>query len=1334
MKGFPLSFALIIGLLTSASTAMAQTVNMNSYITLTVGSGESIKLNFLAAAVGTPVRIVSGSNTQDITVGTNWTGTSTYTAGSTTMTIYGDLTGFDCSYNAANLTALDPSHNTQLKWLNCSYNQISGLDVSKNTQLISLDCSNNNLTTLDVSKNTQLGNLVCFGNNFTTSALDDIYCALPDRTGKVNGVIYPAYFSSSSNNAIVLATNRANATAKNWKVQYFDDNTYADVPTTGTYRCPPTTYDLWIAGVQVTSANCSDLSVIPDVTGTVKYDPATKVLTLDGATIRKTNTSAAIKSSIDGLTIKVIGTNTLTTSKTTLYFEKPLTITGGGVLNANSGTTCAIFANEINLTIDGCTVNAKGIWGISGNNASSKTLTIKSSTVTAEGTEGSITNFAGITLDGCTITEPEGAAFDASLKAIALNGQKVKSKVVIIPALSNMSRYITLTVKQYSAIKLNFKAVANGTHVSIVNGSTMQDIIVDTDWYGTTSYTAGSTEMKVYGDIIGFDCSDNGANLTALDVSHNTQLRKLYCRDNSLSSLNVSKNTELKGLYCYGNSFSTSALDDIYCALPVRSASDNAEIVPVESTSAPNHATVIATNAQNATAKNWKVLYSNNSADITTTGSYVCPQLNMSRYITLTVTNGAAIKLDLLAASAGTPIRIVSGSNTQDITVGTDWYDGNVPSTFTITAAASTMTIYGDLTGFACEENGVNLTSLDPSHNTQLTGLYCNNNNLSSLDVSKNTQLTGLFCHGNNFSTAALDDIFCALPDRTGKGNGLIEPVYSDTSSNHAIVLATNKANAIAKNWKVQYYKNDADIPATTGSYVCSGGGTTTYDLEIAGVQVTAANCSDLSVIPDVSGTVQYDPVAKVLTLQNATIQINTTNAIVSKIDDLTVKVIGTSNLTTDGSATMSFSTTATITGGGTLNAKSNTDCAIYANKTNLTIDGCTVNAKGAYGIAGKDGSSEKLTIKNSTVTAEGTSGSIADFASLTLDGCAITEPVGAAFDASLHAIALGGAKVTSKVVISPTGGEPNMNSYITLTVANGAAIKLNFKAAAEGTPVRIVSGSNTQDITVGTSWYGTATYTADGTTMTIYGDIIGFGCNDNRANLTALDPSQNTQLKVLECLSNQLAILDVSQNTQLEKLYCQGNTLTSLDVSKNTQLILLNCYSNTLSSLDVSKNTQLQELYCHSNNFSTAALDDIYCALPDRTGKESGAIQPVYSDTSSNHAIVLATNKANAIAKNWKVQYYADDTDIPPTTGKHKCPTTTDISEAAAEPALTLYPNPVADVLYLSATARTIRVYDIYGIEVAHAADTDRVEVSHLPAGVYTVNADGTVAKMVKR
>ena len=266
-------------------------------------------------------------------------------------------------------------------------------------------------------------------------------------------------------------------------------------------------------------------------------------------------------------------------------------------------------------------------------------------------------------------------------------------------------------------------------------------------------------------------------------------------------------------------------------------------------------------------------------------------------------------------------------------------------------------------------------------------------------------------------------------------------------------------------------------------------------------------------------------------------------------------------------------------------------------------------------------------------------------------------------------------ALIVGLLTSASTAMAQNMSHYITLTVAKDSAIHLDFRAAADGTPIRIVSGSNTQDITVGTTWYdghtpSSFTVTAGSTTMTIYGDIEILDCNTNRANLTAID---------------------------------------------------------------LSHNTQLERLICHGNKFSAQALDDIFCTLPDRTGKYRGVIKPVFNSSSSYNDTVLATNAQNAIDKNWKVQY-ADDTDIPATTGKHKCSATTDIAEASAEPTLTLYPNPVADVLYLSAMARTVRVYNVYGVEVAHATDTDRVEVSHLPAGIYTVRADGTVAKMVKR
>ena len=353
---------------------------------------------------------------------------------------------------------------------------------------------------------------------------------------------------------------------------------------------------------------------------------------------------------------------------------------------------------------------------------------------------------------------------------------------------------------------------------------------------------------------------------------------------------------------------------------------------------------------------------------------------------------------------------------------------------------------------------------------------------------------------------------------------------------------------------------------------------------------------------------------------------------------------------------------------------------------------------------------------------------------------------------------------------------QANMSRYITLTVKKDSAIRLDLKVAATNTPVRIVSGSNTQDITVGTGWTGYRNYTAGSTTMTVYGDIISFDCSGNitkvtaidvshntqltyldcssnplssldvskntqltklicsNNRLTSLDVSKNTQLEILDCYSNQLTSLDVSKNTQLEILYCYSNQLTSLDVSKNTQLTYLNCSSNPLSSLDVSKNTQLKRLWCYNNKFTTAALDDIYCALPNRTGKEYGVIYPVYNSSSSNHATVLATNAANATAKNWKVQYSDGNVNIT-TTGSYVCGTPhTDIAEAAAEQALTFYPNPVVDVLYLSATAHTIQIYNVYGTEVANATDTDRINVANLPAGVYTVKADGTVAKMVKR
>ena len=57
------------------------------------------------------------------------------------------------------------------------------------------------------------------------------------------------------------------------------------------------------------------------------------------------------------------------------------------------------------------------------------------------------------------------------------------------------------------------------------------------------------------------------------------------------------------------------------------------------------------------------------------------------------------------------------------------------------------------------------------------------------------------------------------------------------------------------------------------------------------------------------------------------------------------------------------------------------------------------------------------------------------------------------------------------------------------------------------------------------------------------------------------------------------------------------------------------------------------------------------------------------------------------------------------------------------------------SDVLYITADkpAHSIRVYNVYGQEVAQATDANSINVANLPAGVYIVNADGKIARVIK-
>ena len=248
-----------------------------------------------------------------------------------------------------------------------------------------------------------------------------------------------------------------------------------------------------------------------------------------------------------------------------------------------------------------------------------------------------------------------------------------------------------------------------------------------------------------------------------------------------------------------------------------------------------------------------------------------------------------------------------------------------------------------------------------------------------------------------------------------------------------------------------------------TSEVVITPSTVTEYDLKIVGNDVTFDNCGDLTVFDGVSGTVKYDPRSNILTLKDATITSTTTNAIVSHIDGLTIELIGTNSLTTNENSTLSFTKPLTLTGGGTLNVSGLSECGIYLNNADLTINDCIVNVKGVYGIAGRDGSNEKLLIRNATVTAEGKDGSICDLASLTLEYSNISQPAGAAFDGSLHGVALGGELVKTQVVITrdPAGiDSPTINNAAAKPeIYTLSGVKLNGKVEDLPKGIYIING-----------------------------------------------------------------------------------------------------------------------------------------------------------------------------------------------------------------------------------------------------------------------------------
>ncbi|HHT24903.1 MAG TPA: LPXTG cell wall anchor domain-containing protein [Clostridiaceae bacterium] len=252
----------------------------------------------------------------------------------------------------------------------------------------------------------------------------------------------------------------------------------------------------------------------------------------------------------------------------------------------------------------------------------------------------------------------------------------------------------------------------------------------------------------------------NNYQLTSLDVSNNTALKYLDCRDSGLTSLDVSNNTALEELWCLGNPLtsldvsSCAALIKLFCWNTLLTSLDVSNNTALKELSCDGNQLTSLDVSKNTALE--KLNCGNNpftSLDISNNTVLKELMCNKNQLTSLDISQNTALqrlecnegKLTSLDVSGNTTLKRLS-CNKGELTI----------------INARNCTALEDLN---CRNN--QLTSLDVNGCTALEDLNCRNNQLTSLDVSNCKALRRLRCHDNQLASldvsgcTALESLVC---------------------------------------------------------------------------------------------------------------------------------------------------------------------------------------------------------------------------------------------------------------------------------------------------------------------------------------------------------------------------------------------------------------------------------------------------------------------------------------------------------------------------------------------------------------------------------------------
>ena len=782
-----------------------------------------------------------------------------------------------------------------------------------------------------------------------------------------------------------------------------------------------TDYGLKVAGVDVTSDNCADLSVIDGVKGTVSYDPATKTLTLKDATIDKADKFTLENKNVDGLKVNIVGTNNLSTTKyASISVEKTTTFQGSGTLKVK-GNSYGISAanNNLDIIIRDCKMYIEGEWGIDGFFVNTN-LTIINANIEINSLKEAIIRFDNLSLLRCAITEPAGAIFDASQRCLVVGGAHV-SKLVIAPE---------KPVFKVAGVEVTDANCGNLTTIAGVEGKASYDPETQTLTLDNATITTnavagianeGATGLQV--KLVGNN-TITSASAAGMVIGRQTRIvgdGKLKVTSTGTSAIlmqGAPLSIEGCSVVAEGKYGIYADKGDVKEVLTIRTASVEAQGASGSIAGLSNLLLDRCIISQPQGAAYDKAL-----KGVAKDGGLVTDRvvIDIEKYGLLIggidVTSANYDAIDQLPG--------VTGSLSYD------------PAKKILKMAYATIPTDDDKV--AVHNQSVDGLKIEMTGNNAMSGgTGCILERPTTITGSGNMTITGTKGCG-----VALKNTMLTIKGIEVRVSGATEGISGDKSAgcglavNDAHVEAEGSQGSVVGISKLQlntcYIKepSGAAFDATLKGVAVKGAlvkekvvmtPPIKYGVMVAGVEVTVDNCADLSVIDGVKGTVSYDPATKTLTLQDATIDKPGDDNIYNYgLDGLKIKVLGTNSLTSDNSTSINLKEETTFVGNGTLKIKSDYyGIGIRRNEVNCTISECKMYIESVDGIDGYFVKND-LTIRGAYIELDCRDDFITCITNLHLVDCEIKQPKGAVYDTSLQAIVVDGVKQKGKLVIEPT-------------------------------------------------------------------------------------------------------------------------------------------------------------------------------------------------------------------------------------------------------------------------------------------------------------------------